>query len=156
MSIVVPTLFVGRRDAMKVLQWDVAGQTDDGQSFSMLAQSNPFWPAGEGGEAVFRALYVPIITDQGDFAFTVTPIVEGVRLDATVITVPAVTARLAERYEIPVSVGYSTGGVERVRSYARGAWIMAEIAGTITKHVIFGAIAVEFAVVRETRKGGVA
>ena len=156
MAITRPTLFLGRRDAAKVLKADVADQSDDGQTFTALLTTNAYYPAGAGGEAVFRGCFVPLITDTGNFSFTVTPILDGVRHEATTIAVAAVTERYEERYEIAFSQPHSSGGAERARVGLRGARIQVEIATTTTKHVIFGEVEVVYQVVRESRRAGVA
>lgn len=156
MAITRPTLFLGRRDAARALQADVADTSDDGQAFTLLLTSNAYYPAGPGGEAIFGGCYLPLITDTGNFSFTVTPILDGVRHEATTIAVAAVTERYEERYEIKFSQPHSSGGAERARVGLRGARIQVEIGVTTTKHVIFGECEVEYQIVRESRKAGVA
>ena len=156
----IPTLFYGGRDTeASVLEANVGFQ-DNGADYVPLAKSNPVAPAGASGECIFTNVYVTITHSMGvDIRFT--PIVDFVPLDGTggqpderlVFTLPALAARLTERFEMGLSLPFPLTGTERFRNALRGAWfpLQAEaLAPLAAGDLIFDQTELEYEVVRES------
>lgn len=78
-----PALLVGAYDDGRVLAVGV-GADDDGEAVGYLAESNPAYPAGQGGECSFPAVFLalshrPLAVDvYEEVQVVVTPVVDGV------------------------------------------------------------------------------
>ncbi len=156
----IPTLFYGGRDTEASVLETNSGFQDNGADIVPLAKSNPVAPGGASGEVVFKNVYVTI-THSMEVDVRFTPILDFVPLDGTggqpdertVISLPALGARLTERFEIGLSVPFPLTGPVRFRNALRGAWfqIQAEaIGGLAAGDLIFDQTEIEFEVVRES------
>lgn len=154
-----PELVVCRGNGVPAMLVVGSGFTDDGVAYEMVARSDPFAPAGQGGEAIFTALWITTTTYDQPVTLLVTPYIDGVALAQQRIDIPgrANPTNVQQVWELALSVPYIQGGVERLRVAPRGCVIEVEVAtnigggmGTSARQAVDG-IEVETEVVRESR-----
>lgn len=107
-----------------------SGASDDGQPFEPLLETNWVAPAGVGGECAFRNLYLTLThSNRAGGTITVTPIVDGERLEPTVVVLSAVASGvLTEVVEVPLWIALRDAlGQVAATFAARGCWFAAEI-----------------------------
>jgi len=156
----IPTLFYGGRDTeASVLEANVGFQ-DNGADYIPLAKSNAVAPAGASGECEFRNVYITI-THTMEVDIRLTPIIDFVPLDGTggqpderlVFSLPALGARLTERFEMGLSIPFPLVGPERFRNAPRGAWFQLQseaLAPLAAGDLIFEQVELQFEVLRES------
>jgi hypothetical protein len=156
----IPTLFFGGRDTeANVLQFS-DGFQDNTVDYVPLAKSNPIAPAGASGECIFKNVYITI-THSMEVDIRLTPIVDFVPLDGVggqpderlVFSLPALGARLTERFEMGLSLPFPLTGPERIRTALRGAWFQLQaeaLAPLAAGDLIFDQTELEYEVVRES------
>ncbi len=156
----IPTLFYGGRDTeASVLETNVGFQ-DNGADYIPLAISNAVAPAGTSGDCEFRNVYITI-THSMEVDIRLTPILDFVPLDGTggqpderlVFSLPALGARLTERFEMGLSKPFPLTGPTRFRNALRGAWfqLQAEVLAPLAAgDLIFEQVELQFEVVRES------
>jgi hypothetical protein len=132
---------------------------DDGEVYEMAARDRPFAPAGQGGEAIFTALWITTTSYDDPITLFITPIVDFVPLETQQLDlVGAVNAEnRTEVHELALSVPYVVGGIERMRNAPRGCYIdvrvetnFGGIAQAASRFSIDG-IEVEVEIVRDSR-----
>ena len=156
----IPTLFYGGRDTeASVIETNVGFQ-DNAADYLPLAKSNPVAPAGASGECEFRNVYITI-THSMEVDIRLTPIIDFVPLDGTggqpderlVFSLPALGARLTERFEMGLSIPFPLVGPERFRNAPRGAWFQLQseaLAPLAAGDLIFEQVELQFEVLRES------
>lgn len=154
-----PILVVGRSTIPAILKHG-SSYLDDDAPYDMLGRSDPFMPAGLGGEVAFFTIYVTTTHYQAVTVLRVTPRVDGVPLDATTIVLnTAPTADGEQRvHEIGLSKAYAIAGVEKLRYAPRGSWMDVTIetlrtagSGVGARQIVDG-IECEFEVVQEGKQ----
>ncbi len=100
-----------------------SGSFDFGKRLRMWVETRPVAVAGIGQEAVMSNLYICITrSNTVSSQINVTPILDGIDLETELITLAGTSFPLTEVLEIPLSVPFSSGGVERGRTSPRGVW----------------------------------
>lgn len=154
----LPVLVVGHAGAPALLKHGV-GYFDDDQVYDLYARSDAFMPAGSAGEVAFFSIYLTTTHYENPTVLRVTPRVDGLPLDATVVVLNIVDAEGEQRVtEIGLSVPYVVGGVEQLRYAPRGSWMDVTIetlrgigSGVGARQIVDG-IEVEFEVVQEGKQ----
>lgn len=154
----LPVLVVGLTTAPAILRHGV-GYLDDDQVYDLYARTDPFMPAGVGGEAAFFTLYLTTTHFDAPTILRVTPRIDGNPLDSTTLVLNTASVDGVQRVsEIDLSVPHLVGGVERLRYAPRGGWMdvtieTLRVIGTgIGARQIVDGIEVEFETVQEGRK----
>lgn len=154
-----PVLVVGRMDAPAILKHG-EGYFDDDQVYDLFCRSDPFMPAGLGGEVAFFTIYVTTTHFDPTTTLRVTPRVDGVALDPTEIVLNTAPGSDGQRmvHEIGLSKPYLVAGVEKLRYAPRGSWMdvliesqRAEGFGIGARQIVDG-IECEFEVVQEGKE----
>ncbi len=156
----IPVLFFGGRDTESNVMQVSDGFQDNLVNYFPLAKSNPVAPAGASGECIFKNVYITI-THTMLSTVRLTPIVDFVPLDGTGgqpderlnISLPALGARLTERFEMGLSLPFPLTGAERFRNALRGAWFQLQaeaITALAAGDLIFDQIELEYDIVRES------
>lgn len=156
----IPTLFYGGRDTEASVMETNVGFQDNGADYIPLAKSNAVAPAGASGECEFRNVYITI-THSMAVDIRLTPIIDFVPLDGTggqpderlVFSLPALGARLTERFEMGLSIPFPLVGPERFRNAPRGAWFQLQseaLAPLAAGDLIFEQVELQFEVLRES------
>jgi hypothetical protein len=145
-----PRLFLGQSGGNALLKAD-DGYQDAGNPIAVRLETAPVSPAGPGGEAIFTALFLTF-TNTMAATVSVTPIVDGTELASQTITLPARTERTTTRHELGLSIPYTEGGQELLRTAPRGAWLQVRlsVAAIGPGDLIFDGVSVEYEVVRES------
>ena len=136
------------------------GFQDNGAVYVPVAKSNPIAPAGASGECIFTNVYITI-THSMEVDIRLTPIVDFVAIDGTggqpderlVFSLPALGARLTERFEMGLSLPFPLTGTERIRNALRGAWFQLQaeaLTPLAAGDLIFDQTELEYEVVRES------
>lgn len=155
----IPVLVVGRSTAPALLRHGV-GYSDDGEVYDLLGRSDPFLPAGLGGEAAFYTVYVTTTHFEVATVLRVTPRIDGVPLAATAIVLNTAPGPDGEQrvHEISLSKPYVDGGLEKLRYAPRGSWIdvtvetQRSVGLGVAGRVIVDGIEVEFEAVQEGKQ----
>lgn len=128
MTIQQPVLVLCRAGVPSMLK--VGGSyLDDSVIYEMLSRDRPFAPAGEAGEAIFRALYLTTTHFAANVSLYVTPYVDFVALATQRLDLvgAANTENITTEHELFLSVPMLIGGVEKGRMCPRGRWIDVKI-----------------------------
>lgn len=156
----IPTLFYGGRDTEASVIETNQGFQDNSADYIPLAKSNAIAPAGASGECEFRNVYITI-THSMAVDIRLTPIIDFVPQDGTggtsderlTFSLPALGARLTERFEMGLSIPFPIPGPTRFRNAPRGAWfqLLAEAEAPLAAgDLIFEQVELQFEVVRES------
>lgn len=114
-----PRLFFGSGAGKLLLAG--SGHQDDGADYDILAQSRELAPAGTGGEAVFRRLYVTFTYQlEADLVVRLTPILDTAELEAVDVTLAATAAEARRTIPLSLMQGWSDGGEEKLRYTPEG------------------------------------
>lgn len=145
-----PILFLGQRTAAVLLAAD-EGYADGAATYALLARTARAAPAGVGGDVLMTALYLTLSHTEAA-TVRVTPVVDGIALEATDIVLGPAAERAVTAHEVGVSVPYVVGGVEVSRAGARGTWVQVQVEsvgafGDLTVE----AVEVEYEVLRESK-----
>ena len=154
----IPVLVVGRADVPAILRHGV-GYTDDGEVYDLVGRTDPFMPAGLGGEAAFYTIYVTTTHFAAATQLRVTPRIDGIPLASTAIVLNTAPTDDGEQrtHEVGLSKPFVDGGLEKLRNAPRGSWIDVTIettrsaAGVAARTVVDG-IEVEFETVQEGKQ----
>lgn len=152
----IPVLVVGHAAIPAVLKH---GDTyrDDGELYDLVGRSDPFMPAGLGGEVAFYTIYVTTTHFEAATTLRVTPRIDGVPLASTTIVLNTAPTDEGEQrvHEIGLSKPYVVGGLEMLRNAPRGSWIDVTVEsqlvagfGVAARWIVDG-IEVEFETVQE-------
>lgn len=125
---------------------------DDGVAYALVALPNVSAPAGPGGEAIFPILHLTT-KRYGDVELTVTPIVDGVTLQPSVVTLAGATPTegTVDVTEVDLSQAYPSVLDEQIRTAPRGSSIQIRIDAPVTALFDVTVAEVEYEVVRESR-----
>lgn len=156
-----PQLVVGRGSGTPAMLKVGVGYIDDDVNYELLGRSEPWAPAGVGGEAIFTMLYVTTRHYDLNVSLFITTFIDGVAL-AEVKRIDLVGVALSKGEqrvtEVGLSVAHSPAGVELLRYSPRGTWISVQVetrigtgAGTASRQIVDG-IECEYEVVRETKE----
>lgn len=77
-------IFYGEGDGGRLYEAG-SGFTDDGVAYQLYAKSDPIFPAGAGGEAIFPAVYLAM-TWSAAITLKLTPVVDGIEQTASAVT----------------------------------------------------------------------
>lgn len=152
----IPVLVVGRATLPAILRHGV-GYNDDDAVYDFLGRTDPYLPAGLGGECAFFTVYVTTTHFAASTVLRVTVRIDGVPLPATTIVLDTAPGSDGEQrvHEISLSKAYIDGGEEKLRYAPRGSWIDVTIEsqrsaglGTAARQIVDG-IEVEFETVQE-------
>ena len=155
----IPVIVVGRANLPAVLKHGV-GYFDDDAVYDLLGRSDPFLPAGLGGEAAFYTIYLTTTHFVASATLRITPRIDGVPLASTLLVLNTAPGEDGEQRvsEIGVSLPYVKGGVEMLRNAPRGCWMDVTVEtqrvlgfGTADRIIVDG-IEVEFEVVQEGKQ----
>lgn len=107
-----------------------SGSDDDGEAFNARWESMEYAVAGAGGEAIYTAVYIPILrVNPSAFSLRVTPVVDGADQDSTLLAFAATTAPLLEVVEVILATSHKdVDGSEWGRSAMRGTWFNLRLA----------------------------
>lgn len=130
--------------------------TESGRPIIAPIRPREIAPAGMIGEAVMKAVYLSVSASTSG-RISVTPIIDGRRLEEQVIDVEAQgDDTVSKVYEVVLSEPVMVGDVEYARVHPRGTWftfeVLAEDTGGTGKLSINGA-KLEWEPVRESRPG---
>lgn len=116
-----PVLVLGRND-LPVLLKHGDGYLDDDQTYDLLGRTDPYMPAGLGGEAAFYTVYVSTTHFVYTVVLRVTIRIDGVGIKTTDIVLNTVPDSAGEQRqtEIDLSQAYMVLGEERLRYAPRG------------------------------------
>lgn len=156
-----PILVVCRSDVAAMLTVSETGWfTDDNVPYEMVARSDPFAPAGQGGEAIFTTLWITTTTFETDVALFITPIIDFVPIDTQRIDIPGAPNPddAQQVHELVLSVPYPPPpAAEFMRVAPRGCVIEVKVEtrigdgfGVSGRQIVDG-IEVETEIVREGR-----
>ena len=134
-----------------------SGQDDEGEAFDALWESLEYAVAGAGGEAIYTAVYIPILrVNSAAFTLRVTPVVDGVAQAATDIACAPTVAPLLEVVEVILAVSQKdVAGVEWGISAMRGTWFTLRyetVGGRPAGELRFLKPVLEYEVVRESKE----
>jgi len=135
------------------------GGSDFGEVLQFQLEPNAHAPFGPSEEAWFRTLYLSFTrSNNADITLDVVPVLDGVALEATEVTLPAVVNNVpvTDIHEVPLSVAYEVAGVEIGRYGARGVWFSFRVTNSSqrsTGEIALNGAAVEVIPVRETEAG---
>lgn len=128
--------------------WHGRDGTDDaGAAIPVRLQTNDMAPAGAGGECIFTDVYLAVTRrNTSDWTFTLTPIVDGVALEGTDVTLLGAADPLTEVVAISLAQPFLVGATEVSRYEPRGAWIALRItaASAPDDEVIFAGPELEY------------
>lgn len=123
-----PKLYLGATDSIKLLEVE-SGYTDDGTLYDLLATTDKVAIDGVGGELAFYYIRVPV-EHEHQVVIKVTPIIDGVALDAVSYTLERPTARRLRLVEVPILQAFPSsvsGFATLARFVGRGAWIQCQV-----------------------------
>lgn len=145
------TVFYGQDGGNGLFKSD-DGHQDDGQSYSLVAKSEPLAPAGSDGECTFPAAYLTVIHTMA-ITLRLTPYVDGVAKTAKDIVLTTKSDRTLEMFEVGFAELHSPSGTERGRFHLRGTWfsLKVESLGLATGDLLLEQAVLEYEVVRETK-----
>lgn len=155
----IPVIVVGRSSLPAVLKHGV-GYTDDDAVYDLVGRTDPFLPAGLGGEAAFYTIYLTTTHFAASATLRITPRIDGVPLASTLLVLNTAPGSDGEQRvtEIGISQPYIKGGLEMLRNAPRGCWMDVTIEtqrgvglGTPDRLIVDG-IEVEFEVVQEGKQ----
>ena len=156
-----PELVVCRGDGTPAMLVVGEGYADDGVVYEMAARDRPFAPAGQGGEAIFTALWITTTTYDDDVTLFITPFVDFVALETQQLDIPGRANPTNEQqvWELALSVPYpAPPAQEYMRVAPRGCYIDVRIEtniaggfGSSARQAIDG-IEVEVEIVRDSRQ----
>lgn len=155
-----PELVVCRGDGTPAMLVVGEGYTDDGAVYEMIARDRPFAPAGQGGEAIFTALWITTTTYEEDVTLFITPFVDFVALETQQLDIPGAAnpTNAQQVHELALSIPYPPPpDPERLRVAPRGCYIDVRIEtniagafGSSARQAVDG-IEVEVEIVRDSR-----
>ncbi len=155
----IPVLVVGRATLPAILRHGV-GYTDDGEVYDLVGRSDPFMPAGLGGECAFFTIYITTTHFEASSVLKVTPRIDGLPLASQTIVLNTAPGADGEQrvHEIGLSKPFIDGGLEKLRNAPRGSWIDVTIEttrssgfGMAARQIVDG-IEVEFEMVQEGKQ----
>lgn len=155
-----PELVVCRGDGTPAMLVVGEGYTDDGEVYEMVARDRPFAPAGQGGEAIFTALWITTTTYDDPVTLFITPYVDFVALETQQLDIPGAPnpTNAQQVHELALSVPWpAPPAAERMRNAPRGCYIDVRVEtniaggfGSSTRQAVDG-IEVEVEIVRDSR-----
>lgn len=155
----LPILVLGRSTLPAILRHG-AEYFDDDQVYDFVGRSDPFLPAGLGGEAAFYTIYVTTTHFTVGSVLKITPRIDGLPLASTVLVLNTAPGDEGEQriHEVSLSKPYVSGGLEMLRNAPRGSWIDVTIetqrvlgAGVADRLIVDG-VEVEFETVQEGKQ----
>lgn len=159
----LPVLVLGRSDAPVLLKHG-DGYLDDDQVYDLLGRTDPYLPAGLGGEAAFFTVYLTTTHFQAVTVLRLTVRIDGVAVKTTDVVLNTAPGADGEQrvHEIDLSQPHMVAGVERLRYAPRGTWLDVTVEtvrgqglGASARQIVDG-IECEFEVVQEGKQPVVA
>lgn len=155
----IPVLVVGRASAPVILKHGV-GYLDDDAPYDLVGRTDPYLPAGLGGEAAFYTIYLTTTHFTASSVLRITPRIDGVPLAPTILVLDTAPGGDGEQrvHEISLSKPYVVGGLEKLRNAPRGSWIDVTIETQrsvglgVPDRVIVDGVEVEFETVQEGKQ----
>lgn len=150
----IEALFLGQSGGLDLWRMD-DGADDDGVAINPVGRTAELAPGGEGGEALFAALYVTL-THTMAATVRVTPIVDGTELADEAVDIALLTqaGRTTVVHEIGLSVPLEIAAVVRGRVGMIGtriAFRLEVVGGLDTGELILDQLELEAEVLRESR-----
>jgi len=137
------------------------GNEDLGDAIEFVALSNAYAPAGIGGEAVFKNVYLSIFRDNTeDVLLEITPIIDEVEQDPIDLTLVGIASAARSVYELGLAVYYPSTADPQIATAQRGTWFQLEIRsvgapesiGRVDGRIVMEGLELEYEVEREGRQ----
>lgn len=142
-----PTLIVGGRGDTFLYEHRL-GTGDGPAGNSMFIRSHRFAPAGAGGLAIFRALYIAT-RHQRQNGVLVTAWIDDVQVLADKqVVLPERDTYVSSTIEVALSVPVLVEGVEQARTRPQGVWIQVQIDSPATVALAIDGVDVEWEAVQ--------
>ena len=121
-----PRLFVGGAGFLAEAD---SGFEDAGESYQLVARSNPIAPAGISGECIFTTVHVAVTFDR-PFSIVVTPILDGTPIWDEAVELSSsneLSERQTHRWEIAQKITFYREAEPIFNHAMRGTWFAIEI-----------------------------
>lgn len=131
------------------------GHNDAGADLPLRVHTMDASPAGEGGEAIFRNVYIGLSrNNSADVTLDLTVIVDEVPHETIPVTISGTTDPIADVHEVSLYRHWPEHGVEQMTHHLRGTRISVQldVDPAPSAEFVFDGVAVEYEPVRESQE----